>query len=317
MSKLGLSSVSPEQKSIVEHGAVEILMKSEPEVEAPVELPKTMQQQVGLLPCYSTFDESNCNQLVNSLTADGVQQETSVSGDAAVVTISSVSLLENAQVSAESELKRCQQPPQRVLWQKCQTHHVSNKLWRRQRKTMLVAVKRHRKHRGKMKSTGVTMDALQGDNHAAACRKSVPRNVENEPMEGPLQFSRAVCSRRANRRKRGRHKAQLQQKSPIRYVALKQMDKLHVALGMLLEKVTAKQTVQNLLDEDEDEDGEKVKRVDYEEKNLLILLDEVDSRKEDVQWNWRKRKKVDVTMEEKAEMEWRRMQQREIGNVRG
>ncbi|MCP4494981.1 MAG: hypothetical protein GY820_47920, partial [Gammaproteobacteria bacterium] len=292
LSKLGLSSVSPEQKGIVQHGALEILMKSEPKVEPPVEPPKTMQSQVGLLPCYSTFDESNCDQLVNSLTAEDVQQETSVSRDAAVVTIGSVSLLAGDQVRAKSELKRRQQPPQRVPWQKCQTHHVYHKLRRRQRKTMLVEVKRHRKHRGKMKCTGVTMDELQGDDHAAACGKSVPRNVENESVEAPLQFSRAVCSRRANQKKKGRFKAKLQQKSPIHQVTLKRMDKLHVALGMLLGSVTAKQPMQNLLDEDEDENGEKVENGNYGEKHFLILLDEVESRMEEVQRNWQKRKKL-------------------------
>ncbi|MCP4486953.1 MAG: hypothetical protein GY820_06490, partial [Gammaproteobacteria bacterium] len=105
----------------------------------------------------------------------------------------------------------------------------------------------------------------QGDN--------VPRNAKNEPVKS--------FRSRVDRKVEGRKQ---------------------LALGDLSEGMTAKQTGQDLLDEDEE--GERDEGVKHREGSLCeISLDRMENRQEKVQWNWRKRKKFDLTMEEIAKME--------------
>ncbi|MCP4494496.1 MAG: hypothetical protein GY820_45435 [Gammaproteobacteria bacterium] len=92
-----------------------------------------------------------------------------------------------------------------------------------------------------------------------------------------------------------------------------------LALGDLSEGVTVKQTVQIL--SDVDLDVERVERVEYEGNNFdRILLDETDNGKEETPRNWRRRKKVDLTMEETGkteEVDWEGRDEREITDVWG
>ncbi|MCP4487608.1 MAG: hypothetical protein GY820_09885, partial [Gammaproteobacteria bacterium] len=67
-----------------------------------------------------------------------------------------------------------------------------------------------------------------------------------------------------------------------------------LALGSLSEEVTAKLTVQKLLDVDSD--VKKIEREEFREENLdEALLDEMENRRKEIQWNWRTRKKGELT----------------------
>ncbi|MCP4488317.1 MAG: hypothetical protein GY820_13500 [Gammaproteobacteria bacterium] len=66
---------------------------------------------------------------------------------------------------------------------------------------------------------------------------------------------------------------------------------------------------------DEDREGERDEGVKRREGSLCeISLDRMENRQEKVQWNWRKRKKLDLMMEEVRKMEdleWNRRKEKE------
>ncbi|MCP4491554.1 MAG: hypothetical protein GY820_30245 [Gammaproteobacteria bacterium] len=88
-----------------------------------------------------------------------------------------------------------------------------------------------------------------------------------------------------------------------------------LALGSLSEEVTAKQTVQKLLDVDSD--VKKIEREEFREGNLdEILLDEMENRRKEIQWNWRTRKKGELTMGETGKMGEAKLEGREKGEIK-
>ncbi|MCP4487618.1 MAG: hypothetical protein GY820_09935 [Gammaproteobacteria bacterium] len=146
------------------------------------------------------------------------------------------------------------------------THTVRPRRANRKRRAMVKEQSRQGHHQMNLRqTTDLDFDGNTGMSHLAISldslhmgySESVPRNAESVPVK--------ISSLKVDR------SAETQEQ---------------LALGMLLESVTAKQTEQRLLDGLNE-----------------ILPDEVEIQKEEVCWNWRRRKKLDLTREEKEEAE--------------
>ncbi|MCP4491324.1 MAG: hypothetical protein GY820_29015, partial [Gammaproteobacteria bacterium] len=158
--------------------------------------------------------------------------------------------MECDQINTELELNKNQQQQQKSPYQNCRTQYMYNKLRRQRKKTMLIEIKRHKKWRGKVKlmyvaiPTYVAKEVVQGGDHMVTPSRSVPEQTKDVPMnkqlhknyavgsvDSPLQFSRTVRLRSANRRKRTRIKADAQQQVPNHQRLLRQTNSLNTGIS--------------------------------------------------------------------------------------
>ncbi|MCP4489365.1 MAG: hypothetical protein GY820_18950 [Gammaproteobacteria bacterium] len=238
-----------------------------PKVEAPVELPKSMHTQVGMMQCYSTRplelegNDSNCTSKVPS---ESVQPLINARGSVGVDTEGSASLCESNQFDTELELNKDQQQQQRSQWQRSQTHYMYNKWQRQRRKTMLVESKRYQKRRGKVKSMYVpkpmyVLTAVsQGGDHMVTSSKSV--TAQSKSVPGNVQSV------------------------PVNVRRLRVLERGQTVANQTVKGLSVRTTVKAVLGRQSGNNQDVVVNED-------VAINGIGNQREGVYWNWKRRKK--------------------------